>query len=64
MIIKDNEKHLVTASLYIKNAIHELKALQCKCTKENVLDCYRCALIEDTKNIQKDIREEIRKMIN
>lgn len=59
MIIEGIEKHLVNASIYLKNAILELKNIPCKCTEDNVLDCAKCALIDDIKNIRHDVNEEI-----
>jgi len=63
MIIEGNEKHLVNASIYLKNAILELKNIPCKCTKENDLVCTKCALIDDIKNLRYDVNTEITNII-
>ena len=63
MIIDETEKRLVNASLYLKEAIFELKNISCECTKENDLMCTKCCLIDDIKNIRHDVNSEISKMI-
>jgi len=53
----NKETHWLNASIYLKNAILELSAIECKCKKDDEieLDCDKCDLIVDIKNIRHDV---------
>lgn len=57
MIIEGTEKRLVNASIYLKNAILELKNIPCECSEDE--SCWRCDLLSEVKNVRKDIDDEI-----
>ena len=57
MGIERTSERLFNASIYVKNAILELKNIPCECTED--IGCWRCDLIDDTKNIRKSINDEI-----
>lgn len=59
MIVEGTEKRLVNASIYVKNAILEVKNIACECTKDDY--CWRCCLLDDLKNHKSCIDEEISK---
>ncbi|WP_099192179.1 hypothetical protein [Tepidibacter mesophilus] len=57
-------KKRVNASIYLKNAILELKNIPCKCKEEDEnVGCNKCLLIEDARNIRADINKEISKVM-
>lgn len=57
MIVEGIEERLVNASIYFKNAILELKNIPCECDKGDY--CWRCCLLDDTKNLRNSINSEI-----
>jgi hypothetical protein len=61
MVIEGKEKRLVNASIYLKNAILELKAIPCECNKGDY--CNRCCLIDDVKNIKSDVEKALQEII-
>lgn len=56
MEIKGEEKHLIVASMHIKNALIEIKKMSCKCAEGDY--CERCTLVADTKNL-KDCYDDV-----
>lgn len=54
------ERRLLNASMYLKNAILELKAIPCECGKEY---CDRCCLIDDVTNARKEVDDELHKIL-
>lgn len=61
MEVKGAEERLVNASIYIKNAILELKNIKCECNDDDY--CTRCMLVDDTKNLKGCIDDEIRELL-
>ena len=57
MEIKGTEALLVNASLYVKKAVLELNKIPCECTDD--IECWRCDLISDTKNLRGCIDDTI-----
>ena len=62
MRVVETEERLINASIYIKNAMLELKNIHCKCSDTNY--CSRCVLLEDTQNLRNLINEEILNLLN
>lgn len=60
MIVEGTEERLVKASIYLKNAILEVKNIECECTEDY---CWRCCLIDDLKNQRSCINKEINKRL-
>lgn len=58
MIVEGIEKRLVNASIYLKNAILEVKNITCECKGGDY--CWRCCLLDDLKNQRNCIDKEIR----
>lgn len=58
MIIEGVEKRLVNTSIYLKNAILEVKNIPCECKAGDY--CWRCCLLDDLKNQRSCIDKEIR----
>ena len=58
------EKDWINVSVYLKNAILELRNIPCGCTKENDLICTKCCLMDDIKNIRHDVNKEITRLMD
>lgn len=57
MNMEETKTNLTKASIYLRKAISELKDIPCECTKDDY--CWRCCLLDDSKNLRGCINEEI-----
>jgi hypothetical protein len=57
---ESKENRLLNASIYLKNAILELKAIPCECGEEY---CDRCCLVDDVVSVRTDIDDKLNEIL-
>lgn len=57
---KSSEREaLMEVSENLLSSVWLLQDLECKCSKDDILNCYRCALINDIKAVYSEVRKII-----